>query len=100
MTKPANAARRMRRGLASEEALMEPTSDRVVESLLRLHQLTEAHPPESRRGRAPTSPPLTIALMREAGSQGSQIARAVGAQLDWPVYDQELLNLIAQDRGL
>src|SRR5262245_28539037 len=77
---------------------MEPLSNRVVESVLHLHQLTENQPPTGhKRG---TPPPFTIALTREAGSQGSQVAQAVGAKLGWAVYDQELLNLIAQDRGL
>ena len=77
---------------------MESPSNRVVESVLHLHQLTETQPPTRRK--PGMRPPFTIALTREAGSQGSQIAQAVGAKLGWPVYDQELLDLIAQDRGL
>jgi len=39
-------------------------------------------------------------LAREAGAKGSTIAQAVGARLGWPVYDQELLQHIAQEKGL
>jgi cytidylate kinase len=43
---------------------------------------------------------VTVALSREAGSGGAEIARAVGAQLGWPVYDGELLRMIAEKYGL
>lgn len=39
---------------------------------------------------------FSIAVSREAGSRGSSIARHLGARLDWPVYDQELLETIAR----
>lgn len=39
----------------------------------------------------------TLAISREAGSRGGSIARRVGEQLGWQVYDHELLNYIAQD---
>lgn len=48
----------------------------------------------------PTTPPLTIALAREAGTQGTAIGREVGARLGWPVYDHELLETIAEQMGL
>ncbi len=53
------------------------------------------------RGR--TTPPrtvpagLTIALSREAGARGGSIARRAGRLLGWQVYDQELLEYMAQD---
>ena len=40
---------------------------------------------------------LTIAFSRESGARGSTIGRRVGRKLDWPVYDQELLEYMAQD---
>lgn len=43
---------------------------------------------------------LTIALCREAGTDGTAIAREVGKRLGWPVYDHELLERIAGDMGL
>ncbi|HEV3449144.1 MAG TPA: cytidylate kinase-like family protein [Gemmataceae bacterium] len=42
----------------------------------------------------------TIALEREAGTQGTLIARTVGEQLGWPVFDHELLDIIAREMGL
>jgi cytidylate kinase len=43
---------------------------------------------------------LTIAICREAGTQGTAVAQAVGKSLGWPVYDHELLERIAQDMGV
>jgi cytidylate kinase len=40
---------------------------------------------------------LTIALSREAGARGGTIARRVGRKLGWQVYDQELLEYMAQE---
>ncbi len=42
------------------------------------------------------APKLCIALSREAGAGGSDVARQIGQRLDWPVYDREILDLIAQ----
>src|SRR5262249_54531512 len=43
---------------------------------------------------------FTIALAREAGSSGTLVAEELGKRLDWPVYDQLLLERIAQEMGL
>jgi cytidylate kinase len=40
---------------------------------------------------------LTLALSREAGARGNTIAKRVGKKLGWQVYDQELLEYIAQE---
>ena len=52
------------------------------------------------RGAAP--PPdhpvgLTVAVSRESGARGGTIARRVGRKLGWQVYDQELLEYMAQE---
>jgi hypothetical protein len=44
--------------------------------------------------------PLVVALEREPGTPDAEVARAVGAQLGWPVYDQELRERIAASLGL
>jgi cytidylate kinase len=50
------------------------------------------------QGRLPKVPAaLTIAVSREAGSRGGTIARRVGRKLGWQVYNQELLDYIAQE---
>jgi cytidylate kinase len=80
------------------------TTDRVSESLARLNQYLEmeryASQEKSGEAKAAALAPITIAVSRQAGSGGLQIARAVGAQLDWPVYDHELLDRIAEKKGL
>jgi cytidylate kinase len=70
------------------------TSDHIVEALTRLHRYPESHPTPQQ------TPLLTIAISRQAGSRGAEIAQAVGARLGWPVYDRELLTHIAQEKGL
>jgi cytidylate kinase len=70
-------------------------SDRFVEALARLNRYAESKP-GTRRPR----PPLSIALTRQAGSRGAEVARAVGARLGWTVYDHELLRRIAEEKGV
>jgi len=45
-------------------------------------------------------PRFTIALSREAGTHGTQIANEVANRLGWLVYDRELLEKIAQEMGI
>jgi hypothetical protein len=51
------------------------------------------------RERPPCAIPaaLTIALARESGARGGTIGRRVARKLNWQVYDQELLEYMAQD---
>ena len=46
-------------------------------------------------GHVPAS--LTIAISREAGSRGGSISRRAAKKLGWHVYNQELLEYIAQE---
>ncbi len=69
--------------------------DRVMAALARIHEVEEA-----RGGLQAGIPPITVAISREAGSRGALIARAVGERLNWPVYDNELLTRIAEEKGL
>lgn len=41
-------------------------------------------------------PGITIAISRQRGALGSQIGVEVGKQLDWPVYDRKLVDLVAE----
>lgn len=75
-------------------------TDRAVESLDRLHRYIDLQEYETSKQPVSGQPRLSIALSREAGSQGAEIARAVGQQLGWEVYDHELLDRIAEEKGL
>jgi cytidylate kinase len=57
---------------------------------------------EAAAGIAPVPSPaaFTIALSREAGANGSLVARAVGERLGWVVYDRELVQHVAADMGV
>jgi len=45
-------------------------------------------------------PAFTVALSREAGTQGTAVAQEVGRLLGWQMYDHELLEQIAHNMGL
>jgi cytidylate kinase len=70
-----------------------PSSDEARESPRHGFQGDRGAPPPPRTG--PSA--LTIALSREAGARGGTIARRVGRKLGWQVYDQELLEYMAQE---
>jgi cytidylate kinase len=53
-----------------------------------------------RQAAAETVPALTIALTREAGAPGTSVAQEVGRRLGWPVYDREIVEIIAHELGL
>jgi hypothetical protein len=55
---------------------------------------------EGSKSQAATTRALTIAISREAGAEGAAIGAAIGSLLGWPVYNDELLERIAQDMGV
>jgi len=71
--------------------------DRVVETLARLNKFAGSR--DSLTGVGGHAP-VTVALSRQAGSRGAEIARVAGHQLNWPVYDHELLEYIAKEKGI
>jgi len=70
-----------------------PLLDEPQESPRHGFQGDRGAPPPPRSG--PSA--LTIAVSREAGARGGTIARRVGRKLGWQVYDQELLEYMAQE---
>lgn len=38
-----------------------------------------------------------ICVSRQVGAEGEQVARAIGAELGWPVFDREVLDAMAGD---
>jgi hypothetical protein len=72
------------------------SSQRLAEALAKTHQHWESrHLAETRCGAERPRAPMTIAISREAGANGGLIARAIGELLGWPVYDRELVQLVA-----
>lgn len=65
--------------------------------------LPPAPPMHGFRGDRPTTGPvtrpkgLTLAISREAGARGTSIARKVGEQLGWQVFDQETIDYLLVD---
>ena len=75
----------------------ESTPERLAGTLQHLSRHWESR---RRPGGASGRRALTIAVSREAGTQGTAIAREAGRLLGWHVYDHELLECIAKDMGL
>ncbi len=73
---------------------------RKVEELAERHGLFSEH---RRRSRDLSPPPghaiegPWIAMSRQAGSRGTELAAAVARTLGWPAYDRELLSAIAAE---
>jgi cytidylate kinase len=80
--------------LSLEEHLMDIATDRIIQTLARVQTYLGNPQP------AVPAPPLNIAISRQAGARGTEIAKAVAAQLGWQAYDHELLTRIAQEKGL
>jgi cytidylate kinase len=73
-------------------------SQRSSEALMRAMSHWEGQRQAAGPGGAPAG--LTIAISREVGARGTSVGRAVGERLGWPVYDHELLELIAREQNL
>jgi len=72
------------------------SSERLAEALAKTHHQWELQRrAEEQFGARPRLPALTIAISREAGANGGLIGRAIGERLGWPVYDRELVQLVA-----
>jgi len=74
------------------------SSQRLAEALTKTQQHWESRRRTETRsgGGQPHAPALTVAISREAGANGGgAIARAIGERLGWPVYDSELVHLVA-----
>ena len=81
-------------------------AEHFAEAITRLskHPHPFAHPeaetlpqPRAEPPQGPAGLPFTIAFSREAGSGGITVAREVGRRLNWPVFDQELMEKLAKD---
>jgi cytidylate kinase len=70
---------------------------RIVEVLDHVDQFWESHPvPSTPRGARSLAKELAVVTIdREVGTPDQEISREVGARLGWPVYDHELLEIIA-----
>jgi len=79
------------------------SSERFAEAMERARRHWQAQRKgEKIAGIPPVATPaaFTIALSREAGANGSLVARVVGERLGWVVYDRELVQQVASDMGV
>jgi len=68
----------------------------AVAALLRSQGFATEHPAEPGK---PERPGFTITISREVGALGNAVARELGQRTNWPVYDQEILNKMAESMG-
>lgn len=65
--------------------------------------ITPRHGFQGDRAQAPphnlVPPGLSVAVSRESGSRGSSIARRAAQKLGWQVFDQDVLEYLAQEGG-
>jgi cytidylate kinase len=81
------------------------TPELMGEAVLRAREHWRQRRPGETLEMAPPRPKAaaigcTITISRESGAGGSTVAREVGRLLDWPVYDRELLERIADQARL
>ena len=71
---------------------------RISEVLDHVNHFWETHPlpAPSCAAQADTMVPAVVAIDREVGTPDEEISHEVGAQLNWPVYDRELLEIVAR----
>jgi len=73
------------------------SSHRLAEVLAKTQQHWESRRlAETRSGGARSRLAVTIAISRQAGALGDSISQAIGQHLGWPVYDHELVQLVAE----
>jgi len=76
------------------------TTNRSSQLLGALGNLLQGTDYKEHKGPAASAPGYVITISREAGALGTTTARALGARLGWPVYDQEILNQMGKEMGL
>lgn len=76
-------------------------AERVPGAVLKAVQHWESQRARSGELNLPASPAaITIAVSRQMGARGSDVAHAIGQRLSWQIYDHELLEYIAKEMNL
>jgi cytidylate kinase len=79
------------------------SSEHIADAMERVRREWKARLKTAKVAGVPVSPaptPFTIAVSREAGSNGALVAARLGERLGWLVYDRMLLDRIAEEMGL
>lgn len=83
----------------SESELQQAAKERMLQ--WSVSPALEAHMRTARQtGRLPKAVGPHITISRQAGTGGEEIARRVGEMLGWDVLDKELLDFMAQRKGM
>src|SRR5262249_42637711 len=75
------------------------TSPQVAEALVRAGHDWRIQK-EKEKNEPGTASAFSIAVSRQVGARATSVAREVGAQLGWAVYDRELLEQIARSMNV
>ncbi|QDU54601.1 cytidylate kinase-like family protein [Aeoliella mucimassa] len=79
---------------------MTTQANRLGQSLDRAYRHWRERGSLTRSGERHDPTRLTIAISRERGAGGGTVARLLAERLDWPLYDRELLEHIAERSGV
>jgi cytidylate kinase len=74
-----------------------PNTVRLPEALVKAFSHADARHQQPGKLKNVIVPPLTVTISRQAGAQGTTVARSVGRRLGWPVLDHELLERMAAE---
>ncbi len=75
-----------------DEPRLVAAAERQMRSWVHLDERSDPRHPDQ----AALATRLFVTISRQAGAGGSEIARLVGRQLGWEVYDRNLLDLLSQ----
>jgi len=76
-----------------------PGLAKIVEKQMRNWELARSQRPTAPQ-QGETEVEEFVALSRMIGSGGGQIAHALGERLDWPVFDKQILHVMAGDDAI
>ena len=75
-------------------------SSSIASSLMRAEGYGVGGADEPAAKKPESGPPaFTITISREVGALGNTVAQEIGRRLGWPVYDQEILDKMAEQMG-
>lgn len=74
-----------------------PAIARLVEKQMRNWEIGRSQRPLGRESQATREVEDFVTISREAGAGGTKVARLLGERLDWPVFDREILHVMAGD---
>ena len=71
--------------------------DKLIDRQMRRWEMARAQCLEQREVKATKTVQDFVAFSRQVGSSGAEVARLLAERLDWPLFDKEILHVMAGD---